>query len=706
MANQEHLREFLQRINPLMVYEPLYRSLEFACVAARRGSDWILMSGRALLRTEPVESDSSITPFRIVDGALLSLYGRIAAPHVVRLVENLERSAVITGLREGPQYTVLLDGTSGECTWMLPTVRGVDIMDGPRRWGSVFSVQGDGPDLSASISPESWRRIEDQLRSGDPGVDGFDGLCGRLRLPARRGNLRATFELAAELPARFVGVDASGDTTLNIEIECGGAPQLTISWLPQHEFLRVPNGWHDAAGPVRRVKTPIPDGTTRANLRLLFAGIEAAMTSFAVEDKKLKAISIDQKNKENNVGLNYPGEWKFSADGVSDVPATAVNELFNVLLRVAGSSESPKAMIERFKSTFANFNGDDYEASSLLEYAREGLFGLMTNCATNAATFIDAYWACLSTAREAGLGVPSVSQVNAILRTHAVLFEISPPNLLRVGGDAILIEEGTPKAIGANDGPERYTLGAQLGRGGFGTVYQAKRSSSIASFEFAIKVLDPSSFVEHPQRARERFIREVQAVQRLQHRGIVPFVDAGLDIEGRPYLVMPKVDGSNLWDACGPQRVEEVMSLMLQVLEALEYAHQNNVLHRDLKPSNILVRRSDRQPLIVDFGQAYLFDEMRQDSLTSSGLVGSLGYIPPEVIANPKERSVLHDIYSCGVIVYELIARRRPDASDYKRLITINADCVGIDPVVLKALGPARSRFRSAGDFREALLKV
>jgi serine/threonine-protein kinase len=130
------------------------------------------------------------------------------------------------------------------------------------------------------------------------------------------------------------------------------------------------------------------------------------------------------------------------------------------------------------------------------------------------------------------------------------------------------------------------------------------------------------------------------------------------------------------------------------------------VLHRDLKPGNILVRESDRQPIVVDFGHAYLFEEMSTTSLTTSSLVGTLGYIPSEVFANPRERSPLHDIFSCGVITYELVARRLPDPHDYHALANLDVQYASLDTVLIRALSAARLRFHSAEEFADALRNI
>ena len=150
-----------------------------------------------------------------------------------------------------------------------------------------------------------------------------------------------------------------------------------------------------------------------------------------------------------------------------------------------------------------------------------------------------------------------------------------------------------------------------------------------------------------PEITRIPKVSQVEAIQRLQHRGIVYYVDAGLDSKDRPFLVMPLINGDDIRTASSGLEYSERIELMAEVLLAVDHAHSTNVLHRDLKPSNILVRRSDLQPVIVDYGQAYLLDDLDSKTLTTKA-IGSIGYIPQEVISNPKLRSPQHDIYCPG----------------------------------------------------------
>jgi serine/threonine protein kinase len=141
-----------------------------------------------------------------------------------------------------------------------------------------------------------------------------------------------------------------------------------------------------------------------------------------------------------------------------------------------------------------------------------------------------------------------------------------------------------------------------IGSGGYGVVYKAARSTAVGEFEYALKILDPSPFIANYEKALSRFAREIKAVQLLQHRGIVPCFEAGIRIDKKPYVVMPYINGYDLRSAANGQRLSRILAMFIEVTGAVSYAHQLGVIHRDLKPSNILVRTSDQQPIILDFG--------------------------------------------------------------------------------------------------------
>ncbi|MEM6468155.1 MAG: protein kinase [Planctomycetota bacterium] len=125
----------------------------------------------------------------------------------------------------------------------------------------------------------------------------------------------------------------------------------------------------------------------------------------------------------------------------------------------------------------------------------------------------------------------------------------------------------------------------------------------------------------------------METLSNLQHRGIVQYIEAGVDGEGNDYIVMPFIKGKDLRKATSGQDPTFTLSLYDSSLEPLSYSQQQGVLHRDVKPANIIVRESDMQPFILDFGFAYWLDNETSDSLTSRQF-GTTAYIPVEVFSS------------------------------------------------------------------------
>jgi len=122
-----------------------------------------------------------------------------------------------------------------------------------------------------------------------------------------------------------------------------------------------------------------------------------------------------------------------------------------------------------------------------------------------------------------------------------------------------------------------FILEEEIGTGGYGVVYRATRSTVISDFEFAIKVLDPSPFVEDYDKALRRFEREIKALQVLQHRSIVQYFEAGLTVDNKPYIVMPLIEGVDLRSAASTMNLAGVVGMFIEILSALEYAHSDGI---------------------------------------------------------------------------------------------------------------------------------
>ena len=195
----------------------------------------------------------------------------------------------------------------------------------------------------------------------------------------------------------------------------------------------------------------------------------------------------------------------------------------------------------------------------------------------------------------------------------------------------------------------------------------------------------------------QRFLREVEATGRLSHRAIVPLIGAAFTDDNVPFLIMDLVQGRALRDAAGAMSFADRVRTMLEVLGALQYAHDQGVFHRDVRPSNVMVRDADGQVLLLDFGSSYVWQGTSSLTLTEQA-VGSLGYIPPEVLADPRLRRPTHDVYSSVVMLYELLAGRRPDPLQVQPLAAVDAALAGLDAIVKKGLAAESARYATCSD--------
>jgi serine/threonine protein kinase len=197
-----------------------------------------------------------------------------------------------------------------------------------------------------------------------------------------------------------------------------------------------------------------------------------------------------------------------------------------------------------------------------------------------------------------------------------------------------------------------------LGQGGMGAVYKARQTK--LDRLVAVKVL-PEEWGKDPAFA-ERFAREAKALARLNHPHIVAVHDFGQS-EGHFYLVMEFVDGANLRNilAGGGLEPNEALAIIPQICDALQYAHEEGVVHRDIKPENILLDSKGRVK-IADFGLAKLIDKPRANfTLTGSQMVmGTLDYMAPEQRLTPQQVDHRADIYSLGVVFYEMLTGELP----------------------------------------------
>jgi len=199
----------------------------------------------------------------------------------------------------------------------------------------------------------------------------------------------------------------------------------------------------------------------------------------------------------------------------------------------------------------------------------------------------------------------------------------------------------------ASSQPGRYEIVGELGRGGMGIVYKAK--DTVLDRTVAYKVL-PDNFKENAQ-AVENFLREAKAAAKLNHPNIVTVYDTG-EQDGRYYIAMEFVDGTTLKEILrrrGKISPAGILHVIVQVSEALAYAHENRVVHRDIKPANTMWTR-DKKAKIMDFGLAKVVEEVRNHTTV---VAGTPYYMSPEQTLG-KNIDHRTDIYSLGVTIYEM----------------------------------------------------
>jgi serine/threonine-protein kinase len=206
----------------------------------------------------------------------------------------------------------------------------------------------------------------------------------------------------------------------------------------------------------------------------------------------------------------------------------------------------------------------------------------------------------------------------------------------------------------------QYELDAELGRGGMSVVYSARDLR--LNRPVAIKVLPPE--LAYDPAIRTRFTREAQTSAQLAHPHIVPIYDVG-EREGIAYFVMTLITGGNLAALLAReprQPIDEVRRLLCEVADALAYAHLRGVIHRDIKPDNILLDRDTGRATVTDFGIARAIEAGTR--LTVTGIaVGTPTYMSPEQAVGEREVDGRSDIYSLGVVAYQMLTGRVPFAA-------------------------------------------
>jgi eukaryotic-like serine/threonine-protein kinase len=266
-----------------------------------------------------------------------------------------------------------------------------------------------------------------------------------------------------------------------------------------------------------------------------------------------------------------------------------------------------------------------------------------------------------------------------------------------------------------------YTVERELGSGGMATVYLAHDKKH--DRKVAIKIL-------HAELAAvlgaERFLQEIRVTANLQHPHILGLIDSGLigddagELKGRPYYVMPYLEGESLRQRLDKEQelpVSDSVRIATEVASALDYAHRHNVIHRDIKPENILLH--DGSAIVADFGIALAVTQAGGERITESGVsLGTPIYMSPEQAAGERALTGRSDIYSLGVVTYEMLSGEPPFKGPSARAVaarimteeprSLTTQRRNVPPHVAAAVSHAlekvpADRFASAHEFAEAL---
>lgn len=261
----------------------------------------------------------------------------------------------------------------------------------------------------------------------------------------------------------------------------------------------------------------------------------------------------------------------------------------------------------------------------------------------------------------------------------------------------------------------RYQIIKEVGRGSMGVVFQAldpQIDRLVAVKVLRTDCLESAGFVQ-------RFLNEAKVIGRLTHPNIIAIHDVGEE-EGAVYIAMEYLEGMSLSEVVKGRKPNAiaVVALGVQLAETLDYAHQKGVVHRDIKPSNIIVQ-TDGQIKITDFGIAHLDGSTATLKTQTGEVMGTPAYMSPEQVLS-RAVDGRSDIFSLGVILYELITGRRPFGAGSRSLVNVFNDIVQITPpepssiipglprelsrLIMKSLqkNPAK-RFQSGREFAEAL---
>ena len=258
-----------------------------------------------------------------------------------------------------------------------------------------------------------------------------------------------------------------------------------------------------------------------------------------------------------------------------------------------------------------------------------------------------------------GTDLEMLARVESLLRVYEKeLNFLESPALTMRALPATVVTEGPGTVLGP------YKLLEQIGEGGFGVVYMAEQQQPIRR-TVALKILKPGM---ETRQVVARFEAERQALALMDHPNVARVLDGGETASGRPFFVMELVKGVPITTYCDEHRLtpRERLGLFAIVCQAVQHAHQKGIIHRDLKPTNVLIAAYDGKPVpkLIDFGVAKAMGQRLTERTLATGfgnIVGTLDYMSPEQAEfNAMDVDTRADIYSLGVLLYELLTGTTP----------------------------------------------
>ena len=259
---------------------------------------------------------------------------------------------------------------------------------------------------------------------------------------------------------------------------------------------------------------------------------------------------------------------------------------------------------------------------------------------------------------------PSLRQrVERLLKAHAEAGSAFGPQVATIDYETAASSPLTTGAVGTVLGG-RYKLLEEIGEGGMGTVFMAEQAEPVKRI-VAVKIIKAGM---DSKAVFARFEAERQALAMMDHPNIARVLDAGSTDSGRPFFVMELVKGMPITKYCDEHRLtpRQRLELFIPVCQAIQHAHQKGIIHRDIKPSNVLVAMYDDRPVpkVIDFGVAKATGQPLTDKTLLTGfgaLVGTPEYMSPEQASlNNLDIDTRSDVYSLGVLLYELLTGTTP----------------------------------------------